>query len=190
MRNSGGEGSDGEVRGGQIRVHVRDIHQLFHTLDPSPFYDRDLDDKAEEFIIGSAEEVARDAPLTLIIVLDQTPSPADRQHIVDAVRVHFGRRADVSRRKLRLLFKRGRVSLGIGIPILATMIVAGELASQQTSLPALATALRESLIIGGWVAMWRPMEIFLYDWWPIRDERRRFERLATMRVRIMTSPGG
>jgi hypothetical protein len=32
--------------------------------------------------------------------------------------------------------------------------------------------IRESLLIGGWVAMWRPMEILLYDWWPIRAEAR------------------
>jgi hypothetical protein len=32
--------------------------------------------------------------------------------------------------------------------------------------------------------MWRPLEIFLYDWWPIRAERRLFDRLAAMPVRI------
>ena len=30
-----------------------------------------------------------------------------------------------------------------------------------------ADVIRESLLIGGWVAMWRPLEVFLYDWWPI-----------------------
>ena len=29
---------------------------------------------------------------------------------------------------------------------------------------------REGLLIVGWVAMWRPLEVFLYDWWPIRAE--------------------
>jgi hypothetical protein len=43
---------------------------------------------------------------------------------------------------------------------------------------------RESLLIGGWVAMWRPLEIFLYDWWPIRPERRLYERLSAMPIRI------
>ena len=28
----------------------------------------------------------------------------------------------------------------------------------------------ESLLIGGWVAMWRPLEVFIYDWWPVRAE--------------------
>jgi hypothetical protein len=43
---------------------------------------------------------------------------------------------------------------------------------------------REGLVIGGWVAMWRPLEIFLYDWWPIHAEARLFDRLAAMPVRI------
>jgi hypothetical protein len=39
-------------------------------------------------------------------------------------------------------------------------------------------------LIGGWVAMWRPLEVFLYDWWPIRAEARLFDQLATMPVRL------
>jgi hypothetical protein len=34
---------------------------------------------------------------------------------------------------------------------------------------------RESLVIGG-LAMWRPLEVFLYDWWPIRADARLFGR--------------
>jgi hypothetical protein len=43
---------------------------------------------------------------------------------------------------------------------------------------------RESLLIGGWVAMWRPLELFLYDWWPIRAEARLYDRLSDMPVGI------
>ena len=49
----------------------------------------------------------------------------------------------------------------------------------------LAQVISESLVIGGWVAMWRPLEIFLYDWWPIRNERRIYDRLSRMPVRIV-----
>ena len=45
--------------------------------------------------------------------------------------------------------------------------------------------LRESLMIGGWVAMWRPLEIFLYDWWPILRERRVYDRLSRITVNII-----
>jgi hypothetical protein len=32
--------------------------------------------------------------------------------------------------------------------------------------------------------MWRPLEVFLYDWWPIRAEGRLLERLSGIPVRI------
>ena len=47
-----------------------------------------------------------------------------------------------------------------------------------------AEIIREGLLIVGWVAMWRPLEVFLYDWWPIRAEAHLFDRLSTMPVRI------
>ena len=55
-----------------------------------------------------------------------------------------------------------------------------------------ATLIQDSLVIGAWVALWRPMEIFLYDWWPIRAEARLFERLSKLDVRVvaMQKDGG
>ena len=44
--------------------------------------------------------------------------------------------------------------------------------------------LREGFLIGGWVAMWRPLEIFLYEWWPIRAEIRLDRRLGAIPVQI------
>jgi hypothetical protein len=32
--------------------------------------------------------------------------------------------------------------------------------------------------------MWRPLEIFLYDWWPVRGDARLFDRLSAMTVRV------
>ncbi|HTO48639.1 MAG TPA: hypothetical protein VML91_13455 [Burkholderiales bacterium] len=47
-------------------------------------------------------------------------------------------------------------------------------------------------MIGASVALWRPLEIFLYDWWPILAEARRYDRLSAMPVRIVdgTRPAG
>ena len=49
----------------------------------------------------------------------------------------------------------------------------------------LGSLVRESIVIGAWVALWRPLEIFLYDWWPIRAEARLYDRLSAMPVRIV-----
>ena len=42
-----------------IEVHVGELKQLFNAIDPSPFRDKDLDPKAEEFIVGWAKELPR-----------------------------------------------------------------------------------------------------------------------------------
>ena len=49
-----------------IAVHVGELKQLFHSLDPTPFRERDLDPKAEEFIAGWARELPADAPLAAL----------------------------------------------------------------------------------------------------------------------------
>src|SRR4029453_17993521 len=92
-------------------------------------------------------------------------------------------RAMASRRRLRQLFRVGRISLAIGITSLALSLVAGDFAAKLLR-NAFGELLRESLLIGGWVAMWRPMEMFLYDWWPIRSEAKLLDRLSEMPVRI------
>ena len=61
----------------------------------------------------------------------------------------------------------------------------GSLAATRIQDPIFASLLRESLLIGGWVAMWRPMEILLYDWWGLRNERRIHERLSRVSVQVV-----
>jgi hypothetical protein len=46
-----------------IELHLHNLDQLFDTLDPSPFRERDLDPKADEFIVDSARELCSRRPL-------------------------------------------------------------------------------------------------------------------------------
>ncbi len=101
-----------------IEVRIRELQQLFNSMDPTPFHHQDLDPDAEEFIVGWALE-----------------HPAEG---------------------------------AIG----------------HASAFALASILKESLTIGGWVAMWRPLEIFLYDWWPLTARRRVLRKLSAAPVKL------
>jgi hypothetical protein len=47
----------------------------------------------------------------------------------------------------------------------------------------------EGLVIVGWVANWRPIEIFLYEWWPMSRRRRLYERLAIAELEIVPPQG-
>lgn len=168
-----------------IEIRLAELKQLFNSIDPSPFGERDLDPKAEEFIIGWAREAPGDAPLALLVHLDRPAGLANEPAALrDAIRQFFMGRSKAARRRLRQLFRVGRTSLAIGIVFLAVSLVLGGAIENALGGSRLGELLREGLLIGGWVAMWRPIEIFLYDWWPILAEARLFDRLSAMPVRI------
>lgn len=173
---------------GRIELHLRELAQLYNSLDPSPFHQRDLDREAEQFIMEWAQELGPDVPLQIVIHVDEPPTEADYLDIVrDALHSHFRRLSESSRRQLRQLFRMGRTSLAIGLTCVVASVVGGEVTVRSMGDGAASLVIRESLLIGGWVAMWRPMEIFLYDWWPIRHRRRIHDRLAEAQVRVVMS---
>jgi len=173
---------------GVIEVRVAELQQLFNSIDPSPFRERDLDPRAEAFIVDWARELPHDAPLALLVHLERACGPADEAAMLaDAIHEYFAQRALGSRRQLRELFRRGRISLAIAVVFLAVALAASDLIGS-ISERRFAAVFREGLLIGGWVAMWRPLEVFLYDWWPIRAEARLSERLSTMPVSIEHEP--
>ena len=170
---------------GVIEVHVRELSQLFNSMDPSPFLDKDLDVDAEEFITSWARELPRDKPLALLVHLDQpVVQPREGPSLRDAVHSYFTHRAQMSRQRLRELLRLGRTSLVIGAFFLVACLLVGDWVTHLFPGRRAAEIVRESLTIGGWVAMWRPLEIFLYSWWPILRERRMHDRLSRMPVRI------
>src|SRR5947209_176850 len=171
---------------GVIEMHLREVRQLFDAMDPAPFREKDLDPDAEEYIVGSAEELPSRSPCALVIHLDQPSGlPDESREIGDAVREYFARRSRLRRRDLRRLIRRGFISLGIGSSLLITFFLAAHALARGLGEGGMAALLRESLVIGGWVAMWRPLEIFLYDWWPILGEQRLYERLSRIVVRVV-----
>jgi hypothetical protein len=168
-----------------IEVHVGELKQLFNAIDPSPFRDKDLDPRAEEFIVGWAKELPRDATLALVVDLDREAGLPDEAAVLrEAIHQFFSQRAQAYGRRLRELFRVGRTSLVIGLVALASAIALGDFLAALMKDSRVGEIAREGLTIGGWVSMWRPLEIFLYDWWPLRSEVRLSERLAAMPVRI------
>ena len=68
--------------------------------------------------------------------------------------------------------------------MVAGSVIAGDIVETMLRESRFGSIIRESFLIGGWVAMWRPLEIFLYEWWPIRAEAQLFDRLSAMTVRV------
>ncbi len=169
-----------------IDLHVSELTQIYNSLDPSPFHEKDLDDDADEFIVGWAKELPSQNPLALRVHLDKpSVTPQMANALREAVHAFYARRSKLASQRLCGLFRVGRTALVTGLAFLAACLFAGDRITKAWPASGPAEIIRESLLIGGWVAMWRPLEIFLYDWVPIRRDRRLFDRLAAMAVRIV-----
>lgn len=167
-----------------IDLKVKHSRQLFDGRDPAPFRERDLDAGAVEYLLAAAQEIPSKQPLAIVVTIAEEPEPRlASDEIVEAVRGHFLYEGEQIERRLREHVRRGRMILGVGLTVLVVFLA---LAESTASLPPgpLREILREGLVITGWVAMWRPLEVLLYDWWPMIDERRQVRRILNAPVSI------
>lgn len=166
-----------------VELRVDDIAQLFDTLDPYPFPERDLSSDAEDYIIGWARELSSHQPITIAI---HHPDTAHQAHAFQALKQamvgFFAARSRSMQRDLNELFRVGRYSLAIGAATLIICLLLAQLTTRLSLDPPLGRLIEESFLILGWVANWRPLEIFLYDWWPLARNRNLYLRLAAARI--------
>jgi hypothetical protein len=168
----------------RIEIKLRDFNQLFNTMDPSPFLEKDLDADAEEFIVNWVREFPLHDPVILMVHVSQAdPLRRSDAMIEKAVQNYFKYRADMSFMDLRRLLRDGRLSLVIGLAFLTLCLSTAGLL-HWTNEQTFQDVAREGLTIVGWVAMWRPLEIYLYDWWPVLRRSRIYEKLSKMKVEI------
>lgn len=164
-----------------IELRLREVRQLFHHLDPAPFREKDLDPAAEVYLEDAVREIGTGQPVRLVIHLPEPDCSSDEaRSLPESIANYFGYRAQQAGVELGRLMRRALVNLVIGLLFLAaclwlrrTLLVAGAY-----------ELLAEGLLIIGWVALWRPVETFLYDWWPLLRRRRRFDSMARMPVDV------
>ncbi len=170
-----------------IEVKVQNVHQLFNSMDPSPFHERDLDHDAEQFIVSWAQEHAMRTPLRLVIHLGQPPGTSGPQEDVAAsIHHYFAYRAELNQRDFRQLMRDGWTSLLIGLAFLTVcMVIAQTLTLYMGRWHPL---MEEGLTIIGWVAMWRSLDIYLFRWWPVRHLGRIYRKLSEIPVELRIAP--
>ncbi len=166
-----------------IELRVDRIAQLFHSLDPFPFRERDLDREAEEYIVSWARELAADQPINIVVhIPDSEAQTKAARELGEAFARYFAYRADLLQRDLNELFRVGRRSLAVGVTILIACLASAHVVSGYLVEFPFRRLVEESFLILGWVANWRPLEIFLYDWWPLVRRRDLYRRLSEAAV--------
>ena len=87
-----------------IEIRIGSTAQLFDSLDPSPFNEKDLDKDAEEFIVSWARELPSDLPLKIVVHLPKEQlARSEAREIGPAITRFFSYRAQVTGLELNYL---------------------------------------------------------------------------------------
>lgn len=165
-----------------VELRLDRISRLYNSLDPAPFREKELEAAADAYIVGSAED-AGPRPIRLVVILPPSElAKEEAGHVGASIRHHFELRRDSERRSLRNMWWRGRVSLVVGLMFLAVCLIGRNLLMSSPS--TVAHILSEGLLIVGWVAMWGPLDVFLYGWWPIHARWNLLDRLSRVDVEL------
>ena len=154
-------------------------------MDPTPFQHRNLDADAEDFIETWALEFPQNSHFHIIVHIEQMPEDDPTSIVAEVIHNYFSYKAVRSKRNLNLLLLEGRASLLIGLAFLAICLIGADILAANFASSPFLRLVKESLLIGGWVAMWRPLQIFLYDWWPIIRRSRIYKNLGHATVRVL-----
>lgn len=169
----------------QIELRIVKLSELFNSMDPTPFHHRNLDTDAEEFLESWALEFPQGSHFKIIIHIEQMPQENPTALVTEAIHNYFEYKSVRSKLSLHQLLLEGRISLLIGLGFLTMCLLGADILAANFANNTFLRLLKESLLIGGWVAMWRPMQIFLYGWWPIVRKGKIYHNLGRAIVHVV-----
>jgi hypothetical protein len=167
-----------------IEIKLTSFIQMFNSFDPAPFHEKELDTAAENYIVDAVKDFPKTTQFKIIVYLPENLVQTEQAKTIGpAIRNHFQYLILATDRNFRRRFRYGRVSLLIGLLFLSVALVARQMVSHLSS-PFLAQLLADAFLIIGWVAMWEPITVLLYELWPIIQTKKIYERISTMEIEI------
>jgi hypothetical protein len=166
-----------------IDISAASVAQLFSGLDPAPFRHKDLDAEVENYVLAAVREIGDAGKAKLVIHLPAPEAQSDAgQGLPDAVHNYFSYREWVVTEDVKRLLRLGLFSLGIGLLFMFICMSVREWVL--TGENGVSEILDEGLLIVGWVALWRPLDIALYDWWPLWRTARQHRALKNIKIEV------
>jgi hypothetical protein len=147
----------------------------------SPAGDARLGADTAEELVERVAVLPRNTPVRLRLhVTAHEPVPAGIPMIV---RHHFAALRDRSEYRMRRTMRAGRFSLVVGVLVLLIALALAEVVNRMSS-SGLGVVVEEGLTIVGWVALWRPLDLLLFERWGLRREVALYRRLEEMEVEV------
>jgi hypothetical protein len=168
-----------------IEIKLSSVMQLFNSFDPAPFHEKELDTAAEHYIIDTVMDFPAKTMFKMVFYLPKEFIENEQaRKIKPAIRYHFKYRMMGADRKFRSHFRYGRSTMLIGLSFLTIALLARQMVSS-ISHELAAQIFADALLIIGWVAMWEPVTVFLYELWPILQMKKVYQKISVMEIDIL-----
>ncbi|HMG18109.1 MAG TPA: hypothetical protein VK573_05245 [Gemmatimonadales bacterium] len=148
----------------------------------SPAGDVRLDADAAEELVERIAVLARGTAVRLRVQVTAHDTVPDQ--IPAIVRHHYAKLRERAEYRLRRAVRAGRFSLIVGTAVLLATLALAETVSRMTT-GGLGAILQEGLTIVGWVALWRPLDLLLFERWALRRDIALYRRLEQMEVEVV-----
>lgn len=176
----------------EVTLHLTDIRHLFTPPELDPLHGQVQTSSGMEQIMNELKPRSLARPVRTTIYLPKGRIPAQLpQECRRAVRAYCTVQIQQITNELASLRWQGLKALQSGIVFLAVCLLLSTLFDASTAMPDfLRRILGEGLLIVGWVSLWHPVELLLYEWWPHWRDRQLHERLRDMELEIVESRHG
>lgn len=168
-----------------VDVRIKSLEHVFDNRDPAPFRERDLDPDLADYLIDAGDDLPAGDRARLVFWLEQPPQAGE---IEQGVRGHFEHALDRLVRTRRRHREVGLLTLLFAVVFLGVIQFFGHFTALAFG-GALGGGVREGLVILSWVFLWRPVEILIYDWIPVRHQRKVIGRLLAAKVEVRAGKG-
>jgi hypothetical protein len=187
----------------KIALPLHDLHELFAAPEFDPTIDShgsvpgDADAFADAFADALYESgidyllsrlrgsrLARRGQVVLILPPDKL-GPDLASKVRRAIDRYCRHKILETKRALNELLWTGLKALQVGVLFLAScLVLAAAIARTYVAPGSFGDVLTQGLTIVGWVSLWRPVEVFLYEWWPLWRDVRVYDYIQRMEITI------
>jgi hypothetical protein len=179
----------------EIALHLDQIGKFFSIPDPDPLAGNQIYETGIEFVYDQARASRVKNNLNLILYLpkDQLKN-ADEKVLKTGIVDYCKFQIYKLQNSLAMQKRQGRRTLWYGITILITCLLLSGLGFYLTSIAttpllyALGSFMFNGFMIIGWVSLWTPTSMLLFERWPDIISEITFKRIKEMTIEIRPEP--
>ena len=174
---------------GTIELRLASASQMLDADDASPFRDGDqLRQEAADWLLRQARALPAGAPIRILARLPaEEAAGRDAARIGPAIQGHFARRAQSEEKAMADHMADAWQAAALGLAVFTICLAIAWRLYATLADYAFARIVRESFVILGWVAMWKPIELLLHERLPIARRRRLYRRLAAADIAVQAA---